>query len=84
VAHGFLTFDGMDTYERRRPVGRDDKLIAAPQMLTTSNRPIEDWPKLFGDTEAVTALLDRLYPWALSVTGFACHQAAWLRTASGH
>jgi DNA replication protein DnaC len=26
----------------------------------TSNRPLEDWPKLFGDTPAVAAFLDRL------------------------
>ena len=28
--------------------------------LLTSNRPIDDWGKLLGDTAAVTALLDRL------------------------
>ncbi len=28
--------------------------------IITSNRPIEDWPKLFGDTPAVAAFLDRL------------------------
>ena len=28
--------------------------------LLTSNRPVEDWGKLFGDTAAVTAMLDRL------------------------
>jgi DNA replication protein DnaC len=28
--------------------------------IITSNRPIDDWPKLFGDTPAVTAFLDRL------------------------
>jgi DNA replication protein DnaC len=28
--------------------------------LITSNRPLEDWPKMFSDTPAVTALLDRL------------------------
>jgi DNA replication protein DnaC len=27
--------------------------------LITSNRPVEDWGKLLGDTAAVTALLDR-------------------------
>ncbi|PYO27557.1 MAG: hypothetical protein DMD86_17745, partial [Candidatus Rokuibacteriota bacterium] len=26
----------------------------------TSNRPVEDWGKLLGDTAAVAALLDRL------------------------
>src|SRR5450631_2505159 len=28
--------------------------------LITSNRPVEDWGKLFGDAAAVTAMLDRL------------------------
>ena len=28
--------------------------------LLTSNRPVEDWGKLLGDTPAVTATLDRL------------------------
>lgn len=28
--------------------------------ILTSNRPLDDWPKLFGDTPAVAALLDRL------------------------
>jgi len=28
--------------------------------LLTSNRPVDDWGKLFGDTAAVTAMLDRL------------------------
>jgi len=28
--------------------------------IITSNRPLEDWPKLFGDTPAVAAFLDRL------------------------
>lgn len=28
--------------------------------LLTSNRPVEDWGKLLGDTAAVSALLDRL------------------------
>jgi IstB-like ATP binding protein len=27
--------------------------------LVTSNRPVEDWGKLFGDSAAVTAMLDR-------------------------
>jgi hypothetical protein len=30
--------------------------------LLTSNRPVDDWGKLLGDTAAVTALLDRLLP----------------------
>ena len=28
--------------------------------MVTSNRPIDDWGKLLGDTAAVTAMLDRL------------------------
>ena len=28
--------------------------------LLTSNRPVEDWGKLLGDTAAVSAMLDRL------------------------
>jgi DNA replication protein DnaC len=28
--------------------------------LMTSNRPVEDWGKLLGDSAAVTAMLDRL------------------------
>lgn len=28
--------------------------------LLTSNRPVDDWPKLFGDAPAVTTMLDRL------------------------
>jgi DNA replication protein DnaC len=28
--------------------------------MLTSNRPVEDWPKLFGDGTAVTTMLDRL------------------------
>ena len=28
--------------------------------VLTSNRPVEDWGKLLGDTAAVTAMLDRL------------------------
>ena len=30
--------------------------------MLISNRPVEDWGKLLGDTAAVTALLDRLLP----------------------
>jgi DNA replication protein DnaC len=28
--------------------------------LVTSNRPVDDWGRLLGDTAAVTAMLDRL------------------------
>jgi hypothetical protein len=30
--------------------------------MLSSNRPMDDWGKLLGDTAAVTALLDRLLP----------------------
>jgi hypothetical protein len=30
------------------------------QTLLTSNRPVDDWGKLLGDSAAVTAMLDRL------------------------
>jgi DNA replication protein DnaC len=33
---------------------------AIQQGLLTSNRPVDDWGKLLGDTAAITALLDRL------------------------
>jgi DNA replication protein DnaC len=28
--------------------------------MVTSNRPVDDWGRLLGDTAAVTAMLDRL------------------------
>ena len=37
-----------------------ENLFRAWATLLTSNRPVEDWGKLLGDTAAVTALLDRL------------------------
>jgi DNA replication protein DnaC len=40
--------------------------------LLTSNRPVDDWGKLLGDTAAVTALLDRpptMAAFAVSVNG---------------
>lgn len=35
--------------------------------ILTSNRPVDDWGKLLGDTAAVTALLDRLLHHAVTV-----------------
>src|SRR5262245_57679179 len=35
-------------------------LALGPSTLLTSNRPVEDWGKLLGDTPAITAMLDRL------------------------
>jgi hypothetical protein len=32
----------------------------AVSTMVTSNRPVEDWGKLLGDSAAVTAMLDRL------------------------
>jgi hypothetical protein len=40
-------------------VGHAQKYEPASTLLT-SNRPVDDWGKLLGDTAAVTALLDRL------------------------
>jgi DNA replication protein DnaC len=54
--------------------------------LLTSNRPVEDWGKLLGDTAAVTAMLDRLLHHAHVLT---CGPKSWRtrlhseRTASG-
>jgi DNA replication protein DnaC len=42
--------------------------------LITSNRPVEDWGKLLGDTVAVTALLDRLLHHAHVLT---CGPRSW-------
>ena len=42
--------------------------------LLTSNRPVEDWGKLLGDTAAVTALLDRLLHHAHILT---CGPRSW-------
>jgi DNA replication protein DnaC len=42
--------------------------------LLTSNRPVEDWGKLFGDTAAITALLDRLLHHAHVLT---CGPRSW-------
>ena len=49
--------------------------------LLTSNRPVEDWGKLLGDTAAVTALLDRLLHHAHVLT---CGPRSWrTRTKPG-
>jgi DNA replication protein DnaC len=42
--------------------------------LLTSNRPVEDWGKLLGDTAAVTAMLDRLLHHAHLLT---CGPRSW-------
>ena len=34
--------------------------VTRTSTLLTSNRPVEDWGKLLGDSAAVTAMLDRL------------------------
>ena len=47
--------------------------------LLTSNRPVEDWGKLMGDTAAVTALLDRLLHHAHVLK---CGPRSW--RANGH
>jgi len=45
--------------------------------LITSNRPVEDWGKLLGDTAAVSALLDRLLHHAHVIT---CGPRSWRTT----
>lgn len=48
--------------------------------LLTSNRPVEDWGKLLGDTAAVTALLDRLLHHAHVLT---CGPRSWRTKLQG-
>lgn len=52
---------------RRLPANAGDKLADVlmsryerAATVITSNRPLEDWPKLLGDVVVVTRLLDRL------------------------
>ena len=45
---------------RRGPSRADHAAYERASTLLTSNRPVDDWGKLLGDTAAVTALLDRL------------------------
>ena len=48
-------------HRRRGPArARSCAATSARRTLLTSNRPVDDWGKLLGDTAAVTALLDRL------------------------
>jgi DNA replication protein DnaC len=48
--------------------------------LLTSNRPVEDWGKLLGDTPAVTAMLDRLLHHAHVLT---CGPRSWRTRLQG-
>jgi len=48
--------------------------------LITSNRPVEDWGKLLGDTAAVTAMLDRLLHHAHVLT---CGPKSWRTRLQG-
>jgi hypothetical protein len=48
--------------------------------LLTSNRPVEDWGKLLGDTGAVTALLDRVLHHAHVLT---CGPRSWRTRLQG-
>ena len=52
-----FTFAGFRVHHPR--IWRSTSPECASTLLT-SNRPVEDWGKLLGDTAAVTALLDRL------------------------
>jgi IstB-like ATP binding protein len=51
--------DSYTTIETTVPCYRD-YIYERASTLLTSNRPVDDWGKLLGDTAAVTALLDRL------------------------
>ena len=42
-----------------RPIELIMRRYERASTILTSNRPVEDWRKLLGDTAAVTALLDR-------------------------
>jgi DNA replication protein DnaC len=42
--------------------------------LLTSNRPVEDWGKLLGDTAAIAAMLDRMLHYAQVLT---CGPCSW-------
>ena len=59
-----VMFDERGIREQRVDVGtrlqRSRKYSESTSTLLTSNRPIDDWGKLLGDTAAVTALLDGL------------------------
>jgi DNA replication protein DnaC len=48
--------------------------------ILTSNRPVDDWGKLLGDTAAVTALLDRLLHHAHVIK---CGPKSWRTKVSG-
>ena len=51
--------------------------------LLTSNRPVEDWGKLLGDSAAVTAMLDRLlHHGHILKCGLKCGPRSW-RTKTG-
>jgi DNA replication protein DnaC len=72
---------------RRLPhTGAEDLLEIAirryerASTLITSNRPVEDWGKLLGDTAAVTALLDRLLHHAHVLT---CGPKSWRTRLQG-
>jgi DNA replication protein DnaC len=61
----FLIID--DLGMRKLPINAAEELLELTMRryenastLITSNRPVEDWGKLLGDTAAVSALLDRL------------------------
>ena len=65
-SHGHATVlaAGLDAEQRRTAAEDLLELIMRryerASTVLTSNRPVEDWGKLLGDTAAVTALLDRL------------------------
>ena len=63
---GFVTFID-DLGMRKLPLTAAEELLEIimrryerASSLITSNRPVEDWGKLLGDSAAVSAMLDRL------------------------
>ena len=74
-----LIIDDLDM-RKLPPTAADDLLelimrrYERASTILTSNRPVDDWGKLLGDTAAVTALLDRLLHHAHVLT---CGPRSW-------
>jgi DNA replication protein DnaC len=67
-------------HRRRRSPRADHAPLRAGSTMLTSNRPVDDWGKLLGDTAAVTALLDRLLHHAPVLT---CGPRSWRTKLQG-
>jgi hypothetical protein len=64
----------------RQGPGRTRGASERTSTLITSNRPVEDWGKLLGDTAAVAAMLDRLLHHAHVLT---CGPKSWRTRLQG-